>query len=323
MADKLRWGIIGTGMIANVFANSLGKARLAVKAAVGSRDLSKAEAFAKKHGFERAYGSYGELLEDPSVDAVYVSTPHTLHLDNTLAAIRAGKHVLCEKPLGVTADECRKMVEAAEKKGVVLLEGFMYRCHPQTICIQQLLLDGAIGAVRTIRSSFTYGLGEEYNVRTDKSLRGGGLYDVGCYCINFSRMVAGEEPKAVQAIAKIGEKTGVDENLAAILGFTSGAIAHFDVGIRSHGSSFAHILGSDGSITVPSPWKPGAELATFTLTSRGKTEEIAIEHGGDIYALEADHMADVVAGRAAPLIPGSDAIGNAAVLEMIWNRLIA
>jgi len=323
MSDKLRWGIIGTGMIANTFATALAKTKHGVKQAVGSRTKEKAQAFAQKHGFPASYGSYEALLADKDVDAVYISTPHPLHFEPTMAAIRAGKPVLCEKPLGVTVAECREMVAAAETKGVVLLEAFMYRCHPQTLRVAQLLREKALGTVRTVRSCFTYGLGDAYNVRLDKSLRGGGLYDVGCYCINFSRMATGEEPKAIKAVATIGPKTGVDENLAVVLEFPSGTLAHFDVGVRSFGSSYGEIVGTDGRIYVPpSPWKPDATRAAFTLALKGRpVQEVVTENGGDAYALEADHLADVVAGRATPLIPAANAIGNAAVLETIWNGL--
>jgi predicted dehydrogenase len=320
--NQLRWGIVGTGMIADVFARSLAQTQTGVKYAVGSRSLAKAEEFARRHGLAQVCGSYEELWADPEVDAVYVSTPHPVHRENVLAAAAAGKHILCEKPMGVTPEECEEMVTAAECAGVVLLEAFMYRTHPQTLKVQELLAEGAIGEVRTIRSCFTYGLGDAYNVRTDLSLRGGGLYDVGCYCINFSRMIAGQEPDAIGAVWTRGERTGVDENLAGCLHFPSGAVALFDVGIRSAGSASAEVLGSQGRLVIPSPWKPAADRAAFQLLVSGQpAEEVVIDNGGDAYALEADHLAAVVAGEAEPLIPARNAIGNAAVMDALWKRM--
>lgn len=322
MADALRWGIVGTGMIAGVFAKCLEQAKRGVKAAVASRNRDKAIAFAAKNGIPTAYGSYAELLADPGIDAVYVATPHPCHREVVLAAAAAGKHILCEKPLGVTVAECREMIAAADAAGVVLLEAFMYRVHPQTALIRETLAQGRIGQVRVVRSAFCFGLGDAYNVRLDASLRGGGLYDVGCYCINFSRMVAGEEPADVAAVWTLGATTGVDESLAGALRFPSGIVAHFDVCMRATGSSYAEVLGTDGSLWVPAPWHPNAENAVIELRARGKApESLTVTGGGRSFTLEADHLAAVVQDGVAPLIPAANAVGNAAVLEAIWRRM--
>jgi predicted dehydrogenase len=311
-------------MIAGVFAKGLEQAQRGVKHAVASRDLARAQSFAAKNGMPTAYGSYEELYADGAVDAVYVATPHPCHRDVVLAAVAAGKHVLCEKPLGVTAAECREMIAAAEAAGVVLLEAFMYRVHPQTALIRETLAQGRIGRVRLIRSAFCYGLGEAYNVRLDQSLRGGGLYDVGCYCINFSRMVAGEEPDDIAAVWTLGETTGVDESLAGALHFPGGAVAHFDVCVRSAGSAFAEIVGSEATLWIPSPWRPHPDQAVIELRRGGKPPEaLTVAAGGQVFALEADHLAAVVQDGVAPLIPAANAIGNAVVMDAIWQRLQA
>ncbi len=321
MTKPIRWGIIGTGMIAGIFAEGLGKASRSTKQAVGSRSQAKASAFAAKYGFPKAHGSYEALFADPEVDAVYISTPHTNHHAETLAALRAGKHVLVEKPMAVMVAEAEEMVAAAKKAGKVLLEAFMYRTHPQTRKIESLLKSGAIGVVRTVRSCFTFGLGDSPNIRLDPKLRGGALFDVGCYCINASRMAAGGEPDQIVSTSRVEPQTGVDVNLAASLRFRSGALAHFDVGIRSAYSGSLEILGSEGRIVVPNPWKPDAKRTSFTLEEKGKpAEEIVISDGGDIYALEADHLADVIGG-AATTISGEQGIGNTKVLETIWRQI--
>ena len=320
MASTLRWGIVGTGQIAKNFAKALDQAQRGVKQAVASRTPERATEFAAANGFPTAYGSYAELFADPAVDAVYVATPHPLHCQPVLDAIAAGKHVLCEKPMGVTVAECEGMVTAANEAGVVLLEAFMYRGHPQTQRIREIIASGQPGSIRTIRSCFCYGLGTAYNVRSDLSLRGGGLYDVGCYCIDFSRMVAGEEPDHTAAVWTLGEESRVDENLAGVLHFPGGAVAHFDVGIRSAGAAHAEILGTEGTLSIPKPWNPDPKAAEMELRLKGKpAETIRIENGGNSFALEADHLAAVVAGECKPLIPGVDAIGNAAVLDHIWR----
>lgn len=322
MAEKLRWGIVGTGKIATTFAKALDQTQRGAKQAVASRNPERATEFAAQHGFPAACGSYAELFADPAVDAVYVATPHPCHREPVLGALAAGKHVLCEKPLGVTVAECEEMVAAAERAGVVLLEAFMYRVHPQTRRIQEILASGQLGEVRTVRSSFCYGLGTAYNVRSDANLRGGGLYDVGCYCINFSRMVAGAEPDDLAAVWTLGETSGVDENLAVAMRFPNGIVAHFDVGIRSAGSVHAEILGSEGSIFIPKPWHPDSKLAEMELRLKGKpAETIRIADGGASFVLEADHLAAVAAGECEPLIPARNALGNAAVLDAVWRKM--
>jgi predicted dehydrogenase len=316
----IRWGIVGTGMIAGVFARALPGARTAVKQAIGSRDLAKGQAFAKEHGFAKAHGSYEALFADRDVDAVYISTPHTNHHAEAIAALRAGKHVLVEKPMAVTTVQAEEMVAEARKAGRVLLEAFMYRVHPQTRRIEDALKRGAIGEVRVIRSCFSFNLGDRRNVRYDRKLYGGALFDVGCYCINASRMIGAGEPLAVHGVAAIDRESGVDAHTAAVLRFPSGAVAHFDVGIRAANSAWLEVLGSSGRIHVPAPWKPGAKRAEFTVESGGRTEKVVVEDGGDIYALEADHLAEVVGGAHSP-IDGQAGIGNTRVLEALRRQL--
>ncbi len=323
---KLRWGIVGTGWIAGIFAEALGGTRFGVKQAVASRTAARAQKFAATHSVARAYGSYAELLADPQIDAVYISTPHPVHCPDVLAAVKAGKHVLCEKPLGVTAAECRRMVAAAKRADVVLLEAFMYRTHPQTLKLQELVASGVIGRVSAVRSVFTFDLSvlpiTGHNVRLDPALRGGSLYDVGGYCINVSRMLAGGEPDRIEAVWRMDPASGVDEACAAILHFPSGVVAHFDVSLRSAPSNWVEVVGAKGRIVVPSPWWPDRTRAVIQLCVTGcETEEVVVADGGWIFGIEADHLADVIAGRAKPLIPAENAIGNARVLETIWDRM--
>ncbi len=322
----LRWGIIGTGWIAGVFADALAKSRHGRLHAVASRTRARAAAFARTKKVAVAYGSYAELLADPDIDMVYISTPHPSHCADTLAAIKAGKHVLCEKPMGVTASECRRMVAAAERAGVVLLEAFMYRVHAQTRKLQELLAKGVIGDLRCIRTAFTFDLSvlpiTGANVRLDPQLRGGSLYDVGGYCINASRMIAGEEPSSIDAAWSIDPATGVDRACAGVLKFPSGLLAHFDVGFHSIPTNVIEVVGAKGRIHLASPWWPDQQRAVITVQLSGrKAKEVVVRNGGWIFTIEADHMADVIRGRAQPLIPAANAIGTAHVLDTIWKRM--
>jgi predicted dehydrogenase len=327
MSKPLRWGVIGTGWIAGVFSEALAASPTAERYAVASRAAARAEAFRAAHGFAVAYGTYQELCDDPLVEAVYIATPHTSHLADTLAALRAGKHVLCEKPLGVTANECRRMVKAAERAGVTLLEAFMYRTHPQTLKVQELIRSGVIGELRAIRSCFTFDLGslpaESSRPRTDLTLRGGALYDVGGYCINFSRMIAGEEPATFSGSWALDPASGVDHSFAGVLGFPSGVVAHFDVGLRSAASASCEVVGAKGRISIANPWWPERERPAITLHLSGKPSQEVVADGGWIFTLEAEHMAAVVRQGAAPLIPAANAIGTARVLDAFWRSMHA
>ena len=325
MREPMRWGVIGTGWIAGVFSDALAESKSAIRHAVASRDPARAEAFRGAHGFAVAYGSYHVLLADPLVEVVYIATPHTSHLQDTLRAIRAGKHVLCEKPLGVTMSECRRMVAAADKAGVVLLEAFMYRTHPQTAAVLHLVRSGAIGTVRAVRSCFTFDLGSlppsKSQVRTNLAQRGGSLYDVGGYCINFSRMIASDEPNRMAGQWSIDPDSGVDRSFAGVLGFPNGIVAHFDVGFHSAASASCEVVGTTGRIEIPHPWWPDRSHPSITLHRTGQASEAVACEGGWIFTLEAEHMADVVQGHRAALIPAANAIGNARVMDAFWRMM--
>jgi xylose dehydrogenase (NAD/NADP) len=321
MPSTLRWGILGTGWIAGIFAAALAKTRTGRLQAVASRQLERAKAFAGRHGGATAHGSPHALWADKAVDAVYIATPHTNHHAETLAALAAGKHVLVEKPMATSAAHAHEMAEAAARAKRVLLEAFMYRLHPQTARLQQVLASGEIGQVRVVRSSFCFGLGDGYNVRLDRALHGGALFDVGCYCINACRMVAGEEPVGISAQAYVERPHGVDAHTAGALRFPSGVVATFDVGIRSANSSHLEILGARGRIVVPNPWKPSETESRFSVEGpKGGREEI-IANGGDIYALEADHLAHVAETGADSPISAASGIGNVRVLETMHRQI--
>ena len=335
MSERLRWGILGTGNIARQFADGVIKsARRSEVVAVGSRQPGPAEEFAKGRGIRRTFGTYEELLASPDVDAVYISVPNSLHHKWTIAALRAGKHVLCEKPFALTRTEAEDMFAQARKANRVLVEAFMYRSHPQTHAVIDAVRGGEIGELKLIRTSFCYRTSRvEGNVRFDRALAGGGLMDVGCYCINFSRMIAGEEPSQVHASAHMHE-SGVDDLLAATMKFPSGVVASFTCGMCVQADNTAYVCGTEGFIEVPVPWKPPVTNAVHTLArstppkmdlaagAQPKPRETrTIDAGKELYALEADDFAAAVLDGKPPALSEADTLGNMAVLDEVRRQI--
>jgi len=335
-ARPLRWGILATGRIAGVFAAGLKSARAGRLVAVGSRSEEPARRFAAEHGIAAAntHGTYEGLLADPEVDAVYVSTPHPQHAEWVVKAAAAGKHLLCEKPLGLNHAEGVAMVAAARRAGVVLMEAFMYRCHPQTAKIVSLIREGALGTVGLVQATFSF--------RTDYSAEsrlwsnaagGGGILDVGCYAVSMSRLVAGAaagraflDPVEVNGAGVLHPESGVDVYAAATLKFANGVIAQVAAGVGLTQENVVRIYGSAGWLLMPSPWvinrEGGASKLLLHRAGAAAPEEIVIE-GGPLYALEADAFARAVrAGeRDVPEMSTEDTLGNLATLDR-WRAAI-
>jgi D-xylose 1-dehydrogenase (NADP+, D-xylono-1,5-lactone-forming) len=283
-------------------------------AAVASRDRSRAEQYAREHGIERAYGSYDELLADPELDAVYVSVPNALHVEWSIRALEAGKHVLCEKPLSRRPAEVERAFDAAERAGRVLMEGFMYRHHPQTRRLTELVDEGAVGELRLVESTFSFSLTDLGNVRMRPELDGGALMDVGCYCVSGSRLLAGE-PESVAGEAVIGS-TGVDVRFAAVLRFPGDVVAHFDCGLDVPARSELVAVGSEGSLRVPDPWL--IRTSALELVRDGEAERIEVPQA-DRYQLELENLADAIRGRAPPLLGRDDAVGQARTIDALYR----
>jgi predicted dehydrogenase len=335
MNDRLRWGILGTGNIARQFAEGLADAHRGELAAVGSRSEQTARAFADTHAIPAGHGSYQKLLEDPSVEAIYNSLPNGLHHEWTIKALRAGKHVLCEKPFAMTRAQAAEMFQVARETKRVLVEAFMYRSHPLTHAVIDAVRAGEIGEVRLIRSSFCYKTGRvDGNVRFARELGGGGLMDIGCYCINFTRMIAGAEPDEARAAAHFHEK-GVDDSLVATMRFASGIVASFTCGMTLHADNTAYICGSEGYIEVPVPWKPPPQQAAYTI-ARSTPPKMDLAGGAKphppretrfvdankpLYALEADDFAATVQDGRPPAVSEADTIGNMAVLDEMRRQI--
>jgi predicted dehydrogenase len=245
-APPLQFGILGTAKIARSFVAGVSSSRRVTVAAVASRDADKAEGFAREFAIARHFGSYEELLADRGVDAVYIPLPNSLHAEWSIRAARAGKHVLCEKPLSATAAEARAMFDAARQHGVHLVEGYPYRAQPQTLKLRELVNAGVIGDVRLIQASFGFTLGNGENIRWSPQLAGGSLMDVGTYPVSLVRMIAKARPARIHAIADWSG--GVDRTLAATLQFDSGLFAQLTCSFSTCIHRQALIAGSNGVI---------------------------------------------------------------------------
>jgi D-xylose 1-dehydrogenase (NADP+, D-xylono-1,5-lactone-forming) len=311
------WGVLSTARINRLV---LGGARASDRVevvGVASRDPRRAEAYAREHAIERAYGSYEELLEDSDVEAVYISLPNALHVEWTLRALAAGKHVLCEKPLSRRVHEVEEAFDLAEREGLVLSEGFMWRHHPQTRTLARLVSGGAIGRLRAIRAAFSFQLADVHgagDARFDPGLDGGSLMDVGCYCVNAIRLLAGE-PERVQAEQVVGP-SGVDVCFAGVLRLADDVVAHFDCGFVVPFRDELEIVGEEATLFVDDPWHvhvPGIELRR-----QAEVERIAIPPA-DSYALELENVSDAIRGRAPLLLGWADAVGQAAAIEALYR----
>jgi xylose dehydrogenase (NAD/NADP) len=312
--DTVKWGILST---ADINRRVLPGAKSSPKVeivAVGSRDKGKADAFAQQWEIPRAYGSYEELLDDPEVEALYVPLPNTLHVDWSIKAMEAGKHVLCEKPFDRNPESVARAFDVSERTGKLLTEAFMYRHNPQTKKLQELVDSGAIGELRLIRSCFSYSLYDADNIRLRTEVEGGGLMDVGCYCASGSRLLGGE-PERVRAEAWYGP-TGTDWVLTGLLHFPNDVLATFDCGTALPERDELEAIGSEGSLFLDDPWhcrKPGIELRRGDSVQR---IEIEFE---DSYRLEFENLGDAIRGEAELLLGRDDAIGQAATLQALHD----
>ena len=323
--ERLRWGILSTADIARrKVVPGMRRSTRSEVVAVGSRSESAARAFADELGIPRAHDSYEALLADPEVDAVYIPLPNHLHLEWTLAAARAGKHVLCEKPLALTAADAERMVEACDVAGVKLMEAFMYRLHPSWLAVRELLAAGRIGPLQTVQSWFSYYNDDPRNIRNIADAGGGALLDIGCYLINLSRMLFGAEPERVEAAILRDPDMEVDVLTSGLLVFPGGGTATFTCSTRSESDQRVHIYGTEGWISVGIPFNipPDRETSIF-LTQGGDppvapaTQELRFP-AADPYAVQADAFAAAVLDGTSVPTPPTDAVANLRVIERVF-----
>jgi D-xylose 1-dehydrogenase (NADP+, D-xylono-1,5-lactone-forming) len=310
--DPVRWGILSTAHINRLVIAGARKTSQVELIAVASRDLTRAQTYASEWRIPRAYGSYDELLGDPDVEAVYISLPNSLHVEWSVRALEAGKHVLCEKPLSPRPDEVEAAFDAADRAGLLLSEAFMYRHNPQTIRLQQLVGDGAIGELRLVRSVFSYSLYDTANIRLRADLEGGALLDVGCYCVSGSRLFGGE-PERATGEAWYGP-TGTDWVFAGTLRFPENVIAVFHCGTALVDQDELEVVGSEGSLFVDDPWHCRSPL--IELRRDGDVERIEIEPA-DSYQLELENLSAAIRGEGELLLGRHDAVGQARALAAL------
>lgn len=322
----LRWGVIGPGTIARKFATGLAETKTGTLHSAASRNIERAEAFMKEFGGGKAYGDYQSLLDDPEVDVVYIATPHPMHVEWVIKAAKAGKHILCEKPVTLNHGDAMAMIDAVEVAGVFFMEAFMYRCHPQTAKIIELIRTSTIGEVRHIQASFGFDGGENHKGRLQaNALGGGGILDVGCYPVSMLRLIAGVaqgkaflNPIQLKAIGHLDETTGVDTWTSAILKFEGNITGVANASIRLAADNNLVIRGSEGKITVAEPWHCRGKI---TLERNGEEpKDFKADTTRPIYCYEIDAVAKYLAeGQApSPAMSWEDTLGNMQALDL-WR----
>jgi len=315
----LNWGILSTARIGTKSViPALQASRNGSVLAIGSRNLDAARQVAAQFGIPRAYGNYTALLEDPDVQAIYNPLPNSLHREWTIRAAEKGKHVLCEKPLALNTSECDEMIDACRQHGVLLMEAFMYRFHPQMAQVKELIAAGSIGQIVLIRAAFTFFLSDLQNIRLQKELGGGSLMDVGCYGVNVARFITEAEPVAVQAMANFGPASQVDETFAGLLRFPDHVIALIDCGFRSTFRQQVEIVGSAGKIEIGRPFNPRTDPTPLLVTRGDETETIVVP-GANQYQLMVEHFADCIQTGQPLRYPPEDGRNNMRVIEMLYQ----
>ncbi|WP_163539996.1 Gfo/Idh/MocA family oxidoreductase [Gracilibacillus sp. YIM 98692] len=315
---KVRWGIIGSANIAKKSViPGIQQSETGEVAAIASRGIEKAEQTAIELNIPTAYGSYEELLADPSIESVYIPLPNHLHKEWTIKAIEAGKHVLCEKPIALDANEAQEMVDASKKASVVLAEAFMYRYHPRYNLIRNMIESGEIGEIRGIHGAFTFNNSKDIgNVRYRKDWGGGSLYDVGVYPISAARMLLGKEPQAATVHAFFSnEHDDVDMMASGLLEFENGVALSFDCGMWAAFRNTLEIVGTDGRIEVPSAFvtKQDKTDNIFVTTKDGR-REVEVSHVNQ-YALQTDIVGNSILNDEPLPYPSTDAVLNMKVLD--------
>jgi xylose dehydrogenase (NAD/NADP) len=312
---SVQWGVLSTAQINAKFLAGVAQSDECDVLAVASRDADRAATYARANGIDRAYGSYDELLDDPDVEAVYISLPNSLHVEWSRRALRKGKHVLCEKPLSRRAADVEAAFDVAETNDRLLMEAFMWRHNPQTERLVELVQAGVIGHPTLVRATFSFAIqaGDEANVRLSAGLDGGALMDVGCYCVSAARLLAGE-PEAVSG-HQLSGGDGVDVAFAGSMRFASGMVAHFDAGIALTDRDELEVVGDEASLFLDDPWH--CREPVIELRRGDRIERIELQPA-DSYRLEAENLSAAIRGRAEPLLGREDAVGQARVIEALY-----
>ncbi|MBE0672967.1 MAG: Gfo/Idh/MocA family oxidoreductase [Anaerolineales bacterium] len=311
MEKLLNWGLLSTAKINQALIKPINASKRTRLLAIASRSQSSADAYARENKIPRAYGSYEALLADPEIDVIYNPLPNHLHAEWTIKALRAGKHVLCEKPIALTLAEVDEMIAAAKETGNVLAEAFMYRHHPQTLKVKEIVDSGVLGKIQLIKGAFTFTLDREGNFRQIKEMGGGSIWDVGCYPVSYARMIVGAEPVEVFGWQVEGP-SGSDDSFIGQMRFANGVHAQFDSGFKSPSRSYIEVVGSDAVLKIPSPFKPRKNSELFLV--RDEVEERIKITGTELYLGEVEDICDSILLKKPQRIPLEDSRENIAVL---------
>jgi predicted dehydrogenase len=310
----LNWGLLSTARINRALIPPLRASKRNRLMAVASRTKDSADTYAREWKIPQAYGTYESLLADPEIDVIYNSLPNRFHAEWTIKAVEAGKHVLCEKPLALSVDEVDAVKTAAQKNGRVVAEAFMYRHHPQTLKVQELVKSGSLGTVKLVRGSFSFALSRQGDVRLDPALGGGSIWDVGCYPISYARSLLGENPLEVFGWQITGP-TGIDETFSGQMKFPNNILMQFDCSFVIPFHSFMEVVGSEGTLNIPRPFKPETDEKIY-LTRGDKTETIKIK-GQELYIGEVEDMADAILHGREPRISLDDSRGTVGTITAL------
>jgi predicted dehydrogenase len=318
----LKWGILGTARIAqNALIPALKASRRNSVHAVASRSITKAQEYAQLNGIPVAYGSYEELLQDEAIQAVYIPLPNNLHKEYAIAALKAGKHVLCEKPIGLNQHEAQEMVAFAEESGFVLMEGFMYRYHPRFKRYIDLIEDGVIGNIRFIHSAFSFNITNPNDIRLIPELGGGALMDVGCYCIDISRQLTNREPLSVQA-QYYESNTGIDLQIAVTMDFGDNIFSQFEVAFNTFARQECRVAGNQGSLEIFTPFKSEKKFTKAILTTK-EYQRTLWNWPKNEYKEMVDHFNRLAAGKEKRRYPLTDSIADMKVIDAIMESALA
>lgn len=319
MSDKLslsrvRWGLLSTAHINRSLIPPILHSKHSELVAIASRNPEKAVNYARDWNIPKAYGSYEDLLTDPEIDVIYNSLPNSLHTEWTVKALNSGKHVLCEKPMCLNTQEVDEIQTAAQKNGKFVTEAFMYRHHPQTLKVKEIVDKGMIGELRFFRGSFSFQLDRLGDPREDLSMGGGSIWDVGCYPISYARYIIGSEPEEVFGWQRSGP-TGIDTIFAGQMRFTNELLAQFDSGFDAPYRVGIEIVGSQGSMMIPNPYKPGKKEKI--MLSRQNSSEVIPISGQELYIGEVMDMENAILHNQPPLISLADSRGNVIVINAL------
>jgi xylose dehydrogenase (NAD/NADP) len=308
--EPVRWGLLSTARINEAIISGAAQTDAAEVVAVASREQARADEYAREHGIERAHGSYEALLEDDGVDVVYVSLPNSLHVEWSIRALESGKHVLCEKPMDRCPEEVERAFDAAERADRLLMEAFMYRHHPQTKKLREIVESGAIGELRQLRSLFSFTLADQKDVRMLPELDGGALMDLGCYCISMQRLLAGE-PELVLGRQRVGGG-GVDLGFVALLEFAGGVFGEFHCAFDLPEANGVEAIGSEASAFVPDPVRT-RDPHVVVNGERVDVEDV------DRYQLQIENFSAAVRGEGEPLLGRDDALGQVRSISALYR----